>query len=200
MEFSDASKRLGHPLLFELQFAEGDTSFVDQLNRILDTPAEAIVIWGNAREIAAIVKQMRELGMNQPVFGSDRLVSKEFLSLAGKDAEGIVSTYPYNPTLAEPYLQQFNKKYFERFKMKPDVFAAHAYDGMNLIIQAIEQAGLNRVKIRDLLTDLNTFQGYQGVTGRLVLDASWNDVGDIWMAEIKDGEFVYFPVKTTRNQ
>lgn len=199
-EFSDASKRLGHPLLIELQFAEGDTSFIDQLKRISNTPAEAIVIWGNARETAAIVKQMRALGMNQQVFGSDRLVSKEFLAQAGKYAEGVISTYPYNPKLNEPYLQQFNKNYLVRFGIEPDVFAAHAYDGMNIIIKAINQAGLNRVKIRDLLTDLETFQGYKGVTGELILDASWNDIGDIWMAEIKNGEFVYSPVKMKKNQ
>lgn len=199
MEFSDASTRLGHPLLFELQFAEGDTSFTKQLNRIANTPAEAIVIWGNAREIAAIVKQMRALGMEQQVFGSDRLVSDEFLALAGEHAEGIVSTYPYNPTLDNEILQQFNKTYFERYNMEPDVFAAHAYDGMNLIIESIQRAGLNRTKIRDLLTDLKTFQGYQGVTGELILDASWNDVGDIWMAEIINGEFVFSPVIMENN-
>ena len=199
-EFSDASKRLGHPLLFELQFSEGDTSFTDQLKRIGNTPAEAIVIWGNARETAAILKQLRAMGMSQAIFGSDRLVSQEFLELAGNDADGVISTYPYNPTLNEPYLKQFNENYRKRFDLEPNSFAAHAYDGMNLIIQAIDHAGLNRAKIRDVLTDLHTFQGYQGVTGRLILDASWNDVGDIWMAEIKDGEFVYFTVKTTRNQ
>jgi branched-chain amino acid transport system substrate-binding protein len=199
-EFSDASKRLGHPLLFELQFSEGDTSFTDQLQRIANTPAEAIMIWGNAKETAAILKQIKDLGMNHAVFGSDRLVSKEFLALAGKHAEGVISTYPYNPKLNEPYLQQFNKNYLTRFGIEPDVFAAHAYDGMNLIIEAINRVGLNRIKIRDVLTDLETFQGYQGVTGKLVLDASWNDIGDIWMTEIKNGEFVYSPVKMKRNQ
>jgi ABC-type branched-subunit amino acid transport system substrate-binding protein len=102
--------------------------------------------------------------------------------------------------LDDPYLQKFNKDYFKRFNVEPDVFAAHAYDGMNLIIEAIEKAGLNRVKIRDILTDLDTFQGYNGVTGKLKLDASWNDVGDIWMAEVKNGEFVYFPVKMKGNE
>ena len=60
-------------------------------------------------------------------------------------------------------------------------------------------AGLNRAKIRDLLTDLETFQGYQGITGELILDASWNDIGDIYMVEIKNGEFEFFPVKVNRN-
>jgi ABC-type branched-subunit amino acid transport system substrate-binding protein len=158
------------------------------------------MIWGNAKETAAILNQIRALGMSHAVFGSDRLVSKEFLTMAGNHAEGVISTYPYNPKLNDPYLHQFNNNYLTRFGMEPDAFAAHAYDGMNLIIEAINRVGLNRVRIRDILTDLKTFQGYQGVTGKLILDATWNDIGDIWMAEIKNGEFVYTPVKMKRNQ
>ena len=76
--------------------------------------------------------------------------------------------------------------------MEPDVFAAHAYDGMNIIIQSIEIGGLNRAKIRDVMLDLETFQGYEGVTGTMYFDASWNDIVDIYMVKIEDGEFVYF--------
>ena len=198
-EFSDASTRLGHPTLFELQFAEGDTVFTDQLERISNSPAEAVLIWGNANEVGRIINQMRDLGMKQQVFACDRIVTDKFIDLVGENADGIVSTYPYNPTLENPELERFNKNYYDRFNMKPDVFATHAYDGMKITISAIRQAGLNRAKIRDLLTDLETFQGYEGITGKLVLDASWNDIGEIWMTEIKNGEFVFFPVKMNRN-
>ena len=64
---------------------------------------------------------------------------------------------------------------------------------MSLIIKAIEEVGLNRVLIRDVLTDLKTFQGYQGVTGEIILDESWNDIGAIWMAEVKNGKFEFTP-------
>ena len=77
--------------------------------------------------------------------------------------------------------------------MEPDVFAAHSYDGTNLIIKSIQKAGLNRARIRDLLLDLETYQGYEGVTGKLVIDPSWNDVGEIFMVKIEDGKFIYFP-------
>ena len=62
-----------------------------------------------------------------------------------------------------------------------------------MIIKAIEEVGLNRVLIRDVLTDLKTFQGYQGVTGEIILDESWNDIGAIWMAEVKNGKFEFTP-------
>jgi len=51
--------------------------------------------------------------------------------------------------------------------------------------------GLNRALIRDVLTDLKTFQGYQGVTGKIILDESWNDIGDIYMAAVQNGQFKF---------
>ena len=140
-----------------------------------------------------ILKQMRDMGMLKPVYGSDRLVSPEFLRIAGEHAEGVVTTSQYNPTLDIPELKAFNKNYYKRFGQEPDVFAAHAYDGMNILIEAIHKAGLNRVLIRDVLTDLKTFQGYQGITGEIIFDASWNDIGPIWMAEVRDGKYEFFP-------
>ena len=61
---------------------------------------------------------------------------------------------------------------------------------MNITIDAIEAKGLNKALIRDYLTDLKT---YDGITGEIIFDATWNDVGRIQMVEIKDGEFYFSP-------
>jgi ABC-type branched-subunit amino acid transport system substrate-binding protein len=191
MEYSGVAVRLGHPMMIELRFDNGETDFKKQLENIKKTSPDAILIWGNAKESALILRQIRELGMEQPVYGSDRMVSTEFLEIAGEYAEGIVSTSPYNPNANNTDLKEFQVNYFNRFGLQPDVFAAHAYDGMNMIIEAIRNAGLNRVLIRDVLTDLKTFQNYKGITGTIVLDGSWNDIGEIWMAEVRNGKFIY---------
>ena len=39
----------------------------------------------------------------------------------------------------------------KKFNEEPETYAAHAYDGMNMLIWAIQVAGLNRAKIRDVL-------------------------------------------------
>lgn len=190
-EFKEVAIRLGHPVRIEERFDDGGTDFNMQLNNIKRIKPDAILIWGNAKESALILKQIRGLGMKQPVYASDRVVSNEFLKIAGNDAEGIVTTCQYNPQANNPKLKKFQTNYFKRFGMQPDVFAAHAYDAMNLIIEAIKKVGLNRVLIRDVLTDLKTFQGYQGVTGKIILDESWNDIGNIFMAEVKKGQFKF---------
>jgi branched-chain amino acid transport system substrate-binding protein len=192
-EFSDAAIRVGNPIVIEERFVDGDTIFKSQIERIMVTKPEAILIWGNAKESALIVNQIRELGLKQPLFGSDRMVNPLFLSMTGKNADGIVATCQYDPSASNPKLKSFQANYKKRFSMEPDVFAAHAYDGMNIIIAAVRKAGLNRVLIRDLMTDMKTFQGYEGVTGKLVLDGSWNNVRSLFMAEVKNGNFVFTP-------
>jgi branched-chain amino acid transport system substrate-binding protein len=193
-EFKATSERMGHPVLFELRFEDGDTDFSGQLENIKKSTADAVVLWGNPKELGMIVKQMQEMGMDHPVFACDRLVDPKFFEYAGKEnAEGIISTKQYNPDMNYPKYRDFRNAYVKKYDMDPDVFAAHAYDGINIIIQSIETAGLNRAKIRDVMLDLKTYQGYEGVTGTMYFDASWNDIGEIFMVKIEDGEFVYFP-------
>jgi ABC-type branched-subunit amino acid transport system substrate-binding protein len=190
MEFRDAAVRVGHPIVLEVRYEDGETDFDTQLERVRNSNPDAVVLWGNALEMALILNRMRELGMDYPVFTSDRGVNPLFVETAGKNAEGIVMTCQYNPKADIPELKQFQKDYKERFGLEPDVFAAHAYDGMNITIEAIRKVGLNKTLIRDELTDLKS---YQGITGEIIFDATWNDVGRIFMAEIKDGDFVFTP-------
>ncbi len=193
MEFRDATLRVGHPLVLEVRYEEGETSFDTQLERVKNSNPDAVLLWGNALEVGLILNQMRESGLDYPVFTSDRAVNPKFLETAGNNANGIVTTCQYNPQADIPSLIAFNKNY-KRFGQEPDVFAAHAYDGMNMLIKAIQKVGLNRALIRDVLTDLKTFQGYEGITGKITFDASWNDIGPIWMTEIRNGAFSYSPV------
>ena len=104
-----------------------------------------------------------------------------------------MTTCQYNPDSDDPKLKAFQENYQKRFGQKPDVFAAHAYDGMNIIIEAVQKAGLNRALIRDVLTDMKTFKGYQGVTGKVIFDGTWNNVRPIFMASVKNGKFEFTP-------
>jgi ABC-type branched-subunit amino acid transport system substrate-binding protein len=193
LHFNRSATRVGYPIIIEERFSDGETDFKEQLERIKKTSPDAIVLWGNAKESALILKQIRDLGMKQPVYGSDRMVNPEFLEIAGPLAEDVVTTCQYNPDANDPKLKAFKANYLKRFGQEPDVFAAHAYDGTNMLIEAIEKVGLNRVLIRDVLTDMKTFQGYQGVTGKVIFDATWNNIRPIFIAEVTNGKFKFSP-------
>jgi branched-chain amino acid transport system substrate-binding protein len=198
LHFNRSSTRIGFPIVVEERYNDGETDFKSQIERVNKISPDAILIWGNAKESAMILNQVRQLGLNQPVYCSDRSVSSEFLEIAGKNSEGVKTTCQYNPLANNPRLKAFSANYVRRFKQEPDVFAAHAYDGMNILITAIEKAGLNRVLIRDLLTDMKTFNGYDGVTGKVIFDDTWNNIRPIYSAMVKNGKFEFYPAPPFR--
>jgi branched-chain amino acid transport system substrate-binding protein len=188
-EFTAAARRLQKPILLELRYGTGDRDFSVQLDRIGGADAEAVVLWGDSEDMARIVRQMRERGMEQPIFGPDRLLAREFVESVGEAGEGVVAVDLWNARRDDPALERFRRSYRERFGEAPDAMAAHAYDGMNLIIESVRQAGLNRTRIRDAMSAL---EEYDGVTGHIPFDPTLNDVGPVYLAVLEGGRFRYF--------
>lgn len=185
-EFVDGARRLGKPLVIRQVYLPGETEFSPYLKKIIEADAEAVLLWGEVNEIAEIIRQMREAGMSQTVFTSDKAVSDYFLNLAGDYAEGVVAAFPYHPKSGNPELERFYKNYKERFGSEPGSFAVQAYDGAKILIEAIRTAGLNRALVRDEITSLDT---YYGITGKIRLDGSWNNSTPAFIAEIRNGAF-----------
>ena len=184
-EIKDGSRRLGHPITLEMAYPVGGEDFSLQIDRLAEAAPQAIIHWGNAADGARILNQLRERGLDQPYFCSDRCVTEEFVNLAGDHAQEVFSTYPWNPDREDPDLERFRRDFEDRFGVQPDTYASHAYDGMNLLIWAIQNAGLNRAKIRDLLAYRS--DPWPGVTGEIPLNAVLDDAGEVFMARW-DGE------------
>jgi ABC-type branched-subunit amino acid transport system substrate-binding protein len=188
-EIKDSSRRLGHPVVLEMAYKLGQDDYSLQLERLQAANLDAIVHWGDAEDSATILKQMRAMGMDQPYFASDRTVNERFVEQVGDLAEGVVCGYPWNPDRKDPKLETFRKNFRDRFNAEPDTYAAHAYDGMNLLIWATQVAGLNRAKIRDLLA--YRAKPWEGVTGDIPLSAALDDVGEVFLARFENGRWRY---------
>ena len=80
----------------------------------------------------------------------------------------MVCGYPWNPDRQDEKLEAFRQAFRERFGEEPETYAAHAYDGMNMLIWAIQTAGLNRAKIRDVIAYRS--EPFPGVTGDIPLE------------------------------
>ena len=188
LKFKDASRRLGHPVVIEQKFMPGDTDFRRQLEVIQDSRVDAVVLWADIGPAAAILKQMRELGMKQRVFGSHRTIGDELIKLAGPAAEGFEAVYPYDPNRSDTQWLGFVARYESRYHEKPDHFAALAYDEMRILLDAICRAGLNKGRIRDALTALTS---YKGVTGNMTFDPNCKNIAPVFLGRVHDGKIDY---------
>lgn len=188
-EINDGSRRLGSPIILEMAYALGLTDFSLQLERLGKENLDAIVHWGDDGDGATILNQMRAMGMKQPYFACDRCVSEEFIRIAGKNAEGVICAYPWNPTRSDEKLEEFREAFRKRFGEEAETFACHAYDGMNMLIWAVQVAGLNRAKIRDVLAYRNS--PWPGVTGDIVFSAVLDDVGEVYLVKWENGNWKF---------
>ncbi|MDZ7639199.1 MAG: ABC transporter substrate-binding protein [Bryobacterales bacterium] len=188
-EVKDSARRLGRPVVIEMAYKLGGDDYALQVERLKEARVDAIVHWGDAREGALILNQLRATGMRQPYFCSDRCVSPEFATIAGANAEGVIAGYPWNPAREDATLAAFRKAFEQRFGEAPETYAAHAYDGMNVLLWSIQVAGLNRAKIRDILATRE--KPWPGVTGEIPFTAALDDGGEVFLAVFENGVWQY---------
>lgn len=189
-EIRDGARRLGRPVVIEMAHKVGVTDFTMLLDRIEAAKPEAIVYWGDGVDAGNVLNAIRARGTKQPVFFCDRAVSEEFLKIAGKNAEGVVCTFPWNPDRKDPKLDAFKQAFKQRWGVEPDTYAAHAYDGIKMIIWAIQTAGLNRAKIRDVLAYRP--DPFPGVTGDIPLSSALDDAGEVFLTRYENGRWKYY--------
>ncbi|MGH9564018.1 MAG: ABC transporter substrate-binding protein, partial [Terracidiphilus sp.] len=196
-KFRDAAIRLGHPVVIEQKFLPGDTDFTRELGIIHDSRVDAVVLWTDQPEAAAILKQMRAMGMKQRVFGAYRTLGPDLLAQAGPAAEGFEAVFPYDPTRNDPRWLDFNRRFQMRFHDPPEQFASLAYDAMNILLDAICDAGLNRARIHDALADLTE---YDGVTGHMVFDPNQKNVAPMFLGTVHNGAITYRPATMNKTR
>jgi branched-chain amino acid transport system substrate-binding protein len=126
--------------------------------------------------------------MKQRVFGSYRTIGDELIQMAGTAAEGFEAVYPYDPSRHDQKWADFNQHFEARFHEQPDHFAALAYDAMQVLLDAICRAGLNKGRIRDALTGVTS---YKGVTGDMGFDPNCKNVSPMFLASVHHGAIEY---------
>ena len=195
-EFFKDSRRMGFQPVLVMKYPPGAQSFTEQLQTLKQLQIDGLVIWGNAHEAGVIVKQMRSMGMKQPVFGSSRVAYPDVIKVAGAAANGLVAVSAIDPSSKDSRWLAFRREYVARYQVEPDAYAAHAYDGMTMLVAAIRKEGLNRARIMDALRQYE-MRSYQGVSGRAFFDYTLNNIAPVTFAKVVNDHFVYWPEHRT---
>ncbi len=168
--------------------ATGTTDFKAQLTKILAGKPDVLYVSDYYNDVALIAKQARELGFKGPLVGGDGWDSPKLCEVGGPALEGCFFTNHYAADDTRPIIQDFVKKYKEKYNASPDALACLAYDATYLVLNAVQKAGVAEgPAIRDALkaTDMAV------VSGQVKFDENRNPVKSAVVIEIKGGKFVY---------
>ena len=121
-------------------FPIATTDLPAQLGKIKASGADTIVIWTASPAAALAVRQIRQLGSNVKIVGSTGIVSDNFLRVAGKDGEGVISDMDLNVTHPNAAQRAFLNAYRAAYHARPNNFASFAWDAAHLAARALAQA------------------------------------------------------------
>jgi branched-chain amino acid transport system substrate-binding protein len=172
--FLQKFRELGGTIVDDQSYREGDQDFKAQLTAIKARNPEAIYVPGYYTDVALIARQSRELGMKQPLLGGDGWDSEKLYEIGGKALQGSYFSNHYSAEDPAPRIQDFVKRYKERFGTIPDSLGAQAYDAAKIAADAISRANdLTGPAIRDAIA---ATKDYPGVTGVITIDQDHNAV------------------------
>jgi branched-chain amino acid transport system substrate-binding protein len=181
---------MGGEIVEEQKYSAGDKDFKAQLTSIKAKNPDGLFVPGYYTDVGLIAIQAREIGITQPLFGSDGWESEKLTEGKAKDAlEGCFFSTHVSADDPNPDVQNFIKKYRIKFNKEPDAMSFLAYDAGTLLFDAIKRAGsTDGEKIKNELAKTN---GFRGVTGNISINEQRNAVKPAVVLEIKGGKFKY---------
>lgn len=175
-------------VVLEENFTKGDKDFQAVLTKLKNTDFDVLYIPGYYEEAGLIIKQARELGIEQPILGADGFGDEKMIELAG--AQNVTNVYytghfstlaPANDTV-QPFIDAFKEKYGK----EPSTFNALAYDAMNMVKKAIEDE--KSADSEAITKGLANLKDFVGVTGNITVDKDHNPEKSVVVIEYKDGK------------
>jgi branched-chain amino acid transport system substrate-binding protein len=145
--------------------SEGDSDFRTQLTKITASKPDAFYCPTYGKEGGLILRQLKELGFTNPIFGSDVWSSSELLTSAGDAAEGVYLVKPAEYKGGE--YEAFRSKYVSKYNEEPDVYAAYSYDIIMILTKSFDEGKTTGSALREYLLSMPT---YKGVTGETKFD------------------------------
>jgi branched-chain amino acid transport system substrate-binding protein len=169
---------------YHFEFETGQKNIDGLVERIVDSGASALVIIADAQHGTRIISAVWQKGFNGLVFGGPCMGRRSFFEQAANAAEGVLFPLLYAPGEKS---KDFYEKFTTRFGKRPDYLAAHTYDAVNLLIAAIQKAGLNRARIRDAVSELSP---WNGVTGTIKWDPLGANNRAVLLGTIRNGRVI----------
>ncbi len=156
-------RTLGGRAEIQVSFPEEEPNIGARLEDLAATEAGGIYIAGYSNETAVTARMLRDAGIDLPLFGTGAILPDELAAAGGEAVEGLVFPTVMFDAEDEP-TADFIAEYRNKFGSDPDIYAAHGYDAVLIIVQAIEQEGISSDNISFYMNAMNPFPGAAGST------------------------------------
>lgn len=186
--FTKTADELGLKIVAKESYAKGDVDFKSQLTKIAGQNPDVLFIPVYYEDVALIAQQAKSAGVKAQMLGADG-----WDGVLGKvDDKSVLENAMYCSGFSvqnqDQAVQDFVKKYTDKYGDTPTGFAAQGYDAAKLLVQAIEKAGsTDKAAVVEAMKSIE----YNGVTGKIVFDEERNPIKGVIVNKLTGGNIEY---------
>lgn len=185
--FEKTLNEKGGKVVAKEAFLSKDIDFKAALTKIKAANPEAIYIPGYYEEVAKIIKQTREIGLNVPLIGCDGWDSPKLVEIAGPEA--LNNTYfssAFSVRDQTESVQKFIADYKAMYQKDPDIFCMQGYNAGLVLADALKRAG-DGADGTKLAAAIAATKDLPVASGKLTYDKDHNPIISAIIIEMKDG-------------
>lgn len=189
--FKKVFTQLGGKIIEAVAYKPDETNFRAHLTKIVKKSPEAIYLVSYYKDAALVLKQAKELKITTQFLGTTAVEEPKLIEIAGEAAEGLI--YPissgYDPKSQDKVVQEFNKRFKEKYGKAPGFVQAQCYDALKILAYVISKGNYTGEAIQKALEGL---KDYHGVTGVISFDENGDVIKPTIIKTIKNGKFVLY--------
>ncbi|MDD2310195.1 MAG: ABC transporter substrate-binding protein [Desulfuromonadaceae bacterium] len=191
------AKRKGFTVVADEVYSPKDTDMTAQLTKIRGIKPDAIICWGTNPGPAVIAKNVRQLGINIPLYMSHGVASKKFIELAGAASEGVMlptgklAIYDAVAKNDPQYklLKSYDQSYKKAYGTEASTFGGYAYDAFLLATGAIKKGAKTPEQIRNGIEQSRKLVSISGIFNISPKDHNGLDLSAFEMVKIVSGDW-----------
>ncbi len=170
-----------------------DKDYTPQLLKIKNSGADVLLAWVLPAPGLLLEQQMKQLQITIPVVANPVFSLSSVLKLAQPGQ--LAGTYALTDALpdqsTDPKVQAWTKKYMDKYKDPPDLFAALSYDSVMMLSQIITQVGTDSEAVRKGLASL---KDYKGVGNSYTADEKGRLAKQMVIVDVSDAKLKFVQV------
>lgn len=164
------SLKEGATLVFDETVEPGTKDYRSLFTRLKGMEFDVFLVNGQSDStVAAMVQQMRELGLTQPIVGTDTADSVTLGQIAKEAVEGLralsVPSLSRNDPTGGPFVQKFEEEY--GIPQVGFFFGALSYEATRLLLETVRENGTDGEDLRDALY---AHPGFSTIIGAMTFD------------------------------
>lgn len=168
---------------FKLNGYAAFPSSQEEISSAIKENTEALVVFGSYQHAQPVLDILRDQNSSLKVFGSLNMTNDGMIGTNYSNGceGGIFVSSNFCFTTAG---QIFKDQYMAKYGSIPNPSASYAFDGVNLVIQAVQTSGPDRAGIRDVLKDI---EFKDAATGPVYFDKNGNRTSPVFMIQLIKG-------------